>query len=163
MISEAGRKMKQPGAETNSPWILKAHKCKGDGSSVVLQLNIPNFSIFVEEIFNVPLLHIHGKVPHINPSVRHRLVWPNPAIVERWRFPCTGAKKILIRFHTIPYLQIYKTMGSEVVVLLGSRNTPTDLSSARVCKLQNTSMLPQPSTRQFWHTTLSPCEVYNMM
>lgn len=141
MISlQLGGKMKQPGAETNSPWILKAHKGKGDGASVVLQLNIPDFSIFVEEILNVPLLHIHGKVPNINPSVRHRLVWPNPANVERWRFPCADAKKIPIlpSFHTIPYLQIYKTVGSEVVVLLSSRNTPTDLSSARVCKLQNT-------------------------
>ena len=70
--------MKPPGAETNSPWVLKAHKGKRDGASVVLQLNIPNFSIFVEEILNVPLLHIHGKVPYIDPPVRHGLDWAYP-------------------------------------------------------------------------------------
>lgn len=51
------------------PWILKPHEGKRDGASVVLQLNIPNFSVFEEEILNVPLLDVHGKVSHVDPSV----------------------------------------------------------------------------------------------
>lgn len=55
----------------NSPWVFKSDKGKRDSASIVLQFNIPDFSIFVEEILNVSLLDIHGKIPHIDPAIRH--------------------------------------------------------------------------------------------
>lgn len=54
-----------------SPWVFKSDEGKGDSASVVLQFNISDFSIFVEEILNVSFLDIHGKIPHIDPAVRH--------------------------------------------------------------------------------------------
>lgn len=55
----------------NSPWVLKADEGKGDGASIVLQFNVTNFSVFEEEILNVSLLDVHGKIPHIDTAVRH--------------------------------------------------------------------------------------------
>lgn len=55
----------------NSPWVFKSDEGKRDSASIVLQFYFANFSIFVEEILNVSLLDIHGKIPHIDPAIRH--------------------------------------------------------------------------------------------
>lgn len=53
----------------NSPWVFKSDERKGNSSSIVLQFNFTDFSIFVEEILNVSLLDIHGEVSDIDTSV----------------------------------------------------------------------------------------------
>lgn len=91
------------------PWVLKSHKGKRDGASVVLQLNIPNFSIFKEEILNIPLLDFHGKVSHVDSSVRHGLKPTGPAAFkEIERFPCQGVQNIqtLVRPSESLFLQL---------------------------------------------------------
>lgn len=55
----------------NSPWVFKTDEGKRDSASIVLQFNITDFSIFVEEILNISLLDVHGKIPHIDPAIRH--------------------------------------------------------------------------------------------
>lgn len=55
----------------NSPWVFKSDEGKGDGASIVLQFNVTDFSIFEEEILNVSLLDVHGKIPHIDAAVGH--------------------------------------------------------------------------------------------
>lgn len=55
----------------NSPWVLKSDERKRDSASIILQFNLTDFSIFEEEILDIPFLDIHGKVPNIDPAIRH--------------------------------------------------------------------------------------------
>ena len=55
------------------PWIIKFNKCKR-WSFRILQFNHCNFSIFIEDVFNVPFPDVRGQIAYIYLTVttRHR-------------------------------------------------------------------------------------------
>lgn len=53
----------------SSPRVLELHEGKRRSSSAILQIDVPNRTVFVEQVFDVLRADIRREVSHVNAAV----------------------------------------------------------------------------------------------